>query len=122
MNNGQAMRSGVTGLMALGVLAMAALGPAAAWAADAPQTMLVQFSIKDYQAWRPVFNGASPARVKAGVTNPRIFRNADKPNQMLVLFDVASPDKGKAWMESNTVRADWAKGGVVGTPTYRFVQ
>ncbi len=84
--------------------------------------MIVTFSIKDYDAWRPVFDGAGPARAKAGVGKAQIFRNADSANDLLVVFDVASQTSGRAWMSSSQVRADWQKGGVIGTPRYRFAR
>jgi hypothetical protein len=84
--------------------------------------MVVEFSIKDYASWRPVFDGAEPARAKVGVTNPRVFRSADKPERLLVLFDTANVKQGRAWMTSATVKSDWEIGGVVGVPTFRFLR
>ena len=110
-------------MIAIGLLVCGGLAPMAAWGKDPkPEHMVVQFAIKDYAAWRPVFDGAAQDRAAAGVTGARVFRDADKPDQMLVVFDVASRAKGAAWMKSATVRADWQKGGVIGEPTYRFMK
>ncbi len=107
----------------LAVVAAVGLLPVAAAAKDKkPESMAVEFSIKDYAAWRPVFDGAAADRMAAGVSNARVFRDADRPDRMLVIFDVASKQKGTAWMKSATVRADWQKGGVVGEPVYRFLK
>ena len=108
--------------LAVGALAAITLLPLAAGAQDKAQTMVVEFAIKDYASWRPVFDGAEAARAKLGVTNPRVFRHADKPERLLVLFDTASIEQGQAWMTSATVKADWEKGGVVGVPTFRFLR
>lgn len=111
------------GLLALPLLAAPLLAPRSAWAADdKPVTLVVRFTIQDYAAWRPVFDGADAERVKASVTDPKVFRNADKPNEMMVLFTVASRAAGMAWMRSPQVREAWKKGGVEGNPVYRFLK
>jgi len=113
------MRSGMIGL-ALAIWLTPAVG--FAQSQTHRSEMIVTFSIKDYDAWRPVFDGAAPARAKAGVGKAQIFRNTDAANDLLVVFDVASKTSGRAWMSSSQVRADWQKGGVIGTPSYRFAQ
>ena len=86
-----------------------------------PHYMTVQFSISDYAAWRPVFDAAEPMRVTANVKNPRIYRSADKPNDILVIFDIESKKAGRAWIDSPSLRSSWAKGGVIGDPIVGFI-
>jgi hypothetical protein len=88
---------------------------------QAPPYMTVQFSVNDYAAWRPVFDTAEPMRVAANVKNPRIYRSADKPNDILVIFDVGSKKAGRAWINSPSLRDAWTKGGVIGDPIVGFV-
>jgi len=117
--------------------AMLLLSPAmpSAWAQDPPMgaskaaargpgpvTMVVEFAIRDYAAWRPVFDAADAEREKAGVTSPRVFRDADLPDRLLVLFKVQTRSKGTLWMKSAAVREAWRKGGVVGEVTHRFMR
>lgn len=83
--------------------------------------MTVQFTVADYATWRPVFDAAEPLRAAANIKNPRIYRSADKPNQILVIFDVASKKEGRAWLQSPSLREAWAKGGVMGHPIVGFV-
>ena len=83
--------------------------------------MTVQFSVVDYAAWRLVFDAAEPMRAKANIKNPRIYRSADKPNEILVIFDVASKKERRAWIQSPSLREAWAKGGVMGHPIVGFV-
>jgi hypothetical protein len=92
------------------------------FAKDKPPTyMTVQFSISDYSAWRPVFDAAEPMRSAANVKNPRLYRSADKPNDILVIFDVGSKKAGREWINSKSLREAWAKGGVLGEPIVGFV-
>ena len=107
-------------LLALIVLAFGLVAQAEA-KDKAPPYMTVQFSVSDYAAWRPVFDAAEPMRVAANVKNPRIYRSADKPNDILVIFDVGSKKAGRAWIHSPSLRDAWAKGGVIGDPIVGFV-
>jgi len=108
----------------LGLALALCLSPAASFADQQkhPPEMIVSFGIKDYDAWRPVFDAAAAEREKAGVGDGQVYRNADRPNDLLVVFDVANEKSGRAWMTSPQVRAAWAKGGVIGTPSYRFAK
>ena len=110
--------------MMLGLALALSLLPVAAFADQdkKPRVMIVTFSIKDYDSWRPVFNAAAPERAKDGIGKAQVYRNADQPNDLLVVFEVASEKSGNAWMSSPQVRAAWVKGGVIGTPTYRFAK
>jgi hypothetical protein len=60
-------------------------------------------------------------RVAANVKNPRIYRSADKPNDILVIFDIESKKAGRAWIDSPSLRSSWAKGGVIGDPIVGFI-
>jgi hypothetical protein len=92
--------------------------------ADQPKAssaMIVTFSIKDYNSWRTVFDAVAPERAKDGVSEGEVYRSADNPSDLLVVFHVANEKRARAWMSSPQVRAAWEKGGVIGTPSYRFV-
>ncbi len=108
--------------MTLGLALALCLASATSFAQSHRPEMVVTFSIKDYDAWRPVFDGAASERAKVGISKAQIYRNVDTPNDLLVVFEVASEKDGRAWMSSKDVRAAWAKGGVIGTPSYRFAK
>jgi hypothetical protein len=122
MAQGQNRRGLLLQCAAACAMLVAGLIPSAGWAAKHTETMVVEFSVKDFAAWRPEFDVAAPARAKVGITNARVFRDADKPEHLLVLFDVANRDKAKAWMTSSAVKVYWQKGGVVGVPSYHFLR
>jgi len=86
----------------LGLALALSLAPAGAFA-DQPKAspaMIVTFSIKDYDAWRPVFDAAAPERARDGVDKGQVYRSADRPNDLLVVFDVADEKRARAWMSS----------------------
>jgi putative ABC transport system substrate-binding protein len=47
-------------------------------------TLAVQLAIGDYAKWRPVFDKHKSLRDKAGLTNVRVYRDADNPTEVIV--------------------------------------
>jgi hypothetical protein len=76
--------------------------------------------VKDYNAWRTSYNGHEKERATAGITNGRVFRSADDPNDVLILQDVADASKARTWLGSNEMKTVMEKSGVVGAPSIRF--
>ena len=60
------------------------------------------------------------AGITAGITNGRVFRSAEDPNDVVILQDVADVAKARTWFSSDEVKAGMQKGGVVGSPNFRF--
>ena len=60
------------------------------------------------------------AIIGAGITNGRVFRNAQDPNDIVILQDVADVAKARTWLGSNDMKATMQKSGVVGSPNVRF--
>ena len=53
------------------------------------ENLTLHFKVKDFNAWRTGYNGNEKGRVSAGMTNGKVFRSADDPNEVVVLQDVA---------------------------------
>ena len=43
----------------------------------------------DHAAWRPAYDAHEPIRTGAGITNSRVYRKADDPNGLVILFHIA---------------------------------
>lgn len=84
------------------------------------ENMTVHLKVKDYNAWRTSYNGHEKERATAGITNGRVFRSADDPNDVLILQDVADVSKARTWLGSNEMKTVMEKSGVVGAPSIRF--
>ena len=56
--------------------------------------LTVHFKVKDFNAWRTSYDANAKDRASAGITNSKVFRNADDPNDVVVLQDVADVGKG----------------------------
>jgi len=42
------------------------------------ENLTVHFKVKDFNVWRTGYIGTEKGRVSAGITNGRVFRNADE--------------------------------------------
>ena len=90
---------------------------------NAPHTtenLTIHIKVKDYSTWRPVYDGREKSRLSAGITNGRVFRNAQDQNDIVILQDVADVAKARAWLGSDDMKAAMQKSGVVGSPNVRF--
>ena len=83
--------------------------------------MIVRHSVRDYGAWRPVYDGHEAARTAAGLANGRFYRSAEDPNDILLLFDTADRRKAEEFGRSDDLREAMQRAGVVGQPEVHHV-
>jgi len=86
----------------------------------ANENVTVHIKVKDYATWRTVYDGYEKSRISAGITNGKVFRGAEDPNDVVILCDVADVTKARAWAASDELKTAMEKGGVVGSPNLRF--
>ena len=86
----------------------------------ANENLTIHLKVKDYAAWRTGYDGGEKSRVSAGITNGRVFRNAEDQNDVVILQDVADVAKARTWLGSDELKAAMQKNGVVGSPNVRF--
>jgi hypothetical protein len=84
------------------------------------ENLTIHLKVKDFNAWRASYNGREQNRVSAGITNGRVFRSTDDPNDLVILQDVADVTKARTWLGSPEMKTVMEKSGVVGSPSIRF--
>jgi hypothetical protein len=89
-------------------------------AQHANENLTLHFKVKDFNAWRTSYQANDKGRASAGITNGRVFRSADDPNEVVVLQDVADVAKARTWLGSEEMKATMQKNGVIGSPSIRF--
>ena len=89
-------------------------------AQHANENLTVHLKVKDYATWRTGYDGRENSRLSAGITNGRVFRRAEDPNDVVVLQDVADMAKARAWFASDDLKTAMQKSGVIGSPSIRF--
>jgi hypothetical protein len=58
--------------------------------------------------------------ISKSITDGKVFRSADDPNDVLILQDVADISKARCWLGSNEMKTEMEKSGVIGSPSIRF--
>jgi hypothetical protein len=58
----------------------------------------------------------------AGLTNGRVYRSAEQPNDILILFDMADRRRAEEFSQSADLRATMENAGVVGPPEHLFAE
>jgi hypothetical protein len=84
------------------------------------ENLTTHCKVKDYAAWRANYDGSEKLRQSAGITNGRVFRSVDDPNDIVVIEDVADETKAHAWLDSDQLKTGMKNSGVMGMPTVRF--
>ena len=87
---------------------------------QATENVTVHHKVKDYASWRAGYDAHEKSRVSAGITNGRVFRSTEDPNDVVVLLNVADVAKARTWFGSDDLKSAMQKSGVIGSPSIRF--
>jgi hypothetical protein len=82
-------------------------------AQHANENLTIHIKVKDYATWRTAYDGHEKSRLSAGITNGRVFRSAEDPNDVVILQDVADVAKARTWFGSDDLKAAMQKSGVL---------
>jgi hypothetical protein len=85
-------------------------------------SVLVIHGVEDYRKWRPVFDQHEEARLEAGVSEPHVFRNVDKPNEIVVQFTAGNVRLARAFFASDDLKRKMDEAGVLPPPTIYFLE
>lgn len=78
--------------------------------------VVVQHRVRDYRAWKPVFEEHQTVRVKHGAKGHVLYRAIDDPNNVIVVNEFASADGAKAFMADPTLPEAMTRAGVIMPP------
>ncbi len=85
--------------------------------------LTAKFKVSSYTKWRAEYDGNDSARLANGLTSYIIGRGIDgDSNTILVAMIMADAGKAKAMATSPTLKARLQKAGVLGAPTFNFVE
>lgn len=83
--------------------------------------LIVRHTVQDFAKWKRVYDAHRPARQAAGLKDLYLWRNADKPNEVVVLFEVSDMAKAKAFTTSPDLKEKMKAAGVMGPPDIVFL-
>ena len=84
--------------------------------------LLVRHKVADYAQWKPIFDQHAATRKASGSKGGHLFRNANDPNELLILFQWDDLDKARQFTQSNDLREVMQKAGVVDQPDVYFLE
>lgn len=87
--------------------------------------VMVAHKVKDYDAWRKVFDEGKQLRKDNGLIDRIIVQDVDDKNSVVVFLAITDMAKAKAFMNSKDLKSTMEKAGVQGAPTvfmYNVVQ
>ncbi len=83
--------------------------------------VLVRDKIEDYAKWKPLFDEYGATRKANGCMGERLFRNADNPNDLVILLEWDDLEKVRRFTQSQGLREQMQHAGVVGQPDVCFL-
>ncbi|MDQ0864902.1 hypothetical protein [Arthrobacter globiformis] len=89
-------------------------------------TLQIGYPVRDYEAWKKVFDTDPAGRAASGARFVRVFRDADDQNSVAVLLDFDSKDAATGFLEKLRSQV-WDKPDVIGqlmtaSPTARILE
>ena len=82
----------------------------------------VRHKVKDYSAWKKVFDGAITMRKANGERAYQILSPEDDPNNLFLLFEWDSYNNAKKFLGSAELKKAMQLSGVIEEPEVRFLK
>jgi hypothetical protein len=76
----------------------------------------VRHRVRDYAAWRAVYDGFGDVQREKGVRAEAVFQIVDDPNDVIVTHDFDDTATARAFFESAELRDAMTSAGVEGEP------
>jgi heme-degrading monooxygenase HmoA len=83
--------------------------------------LLVHHQVGDFDTWKAAFDQHDATRRASGGGNYMLFRSADDPNEVVVVFEWDSVENARAFSTSDDLREAMQRAGVAGPPTIVYM-
>jgi len=78
---------------------------------------VISHPVKDFAAWKVVYDSAEPVRQKAGVTGAEVFQDPTDPNKVVAIHRFPNLEAAQAFLADPGLKDAMMKGGVLSPPT-----
>lgn len=78
--------------------------------------LIVRHTVRDYDAWKPVFDGHESVRAKYGLLSHIIYHAAEDPNDLTIEFQIESRERAEGILTDPSLAEAMERGGVIGEP------
>ena len=79
-------------------------------------TLAIRHRVRDYAAWRTVYDEVEPLRAQYGCTAQRVLRLPADGNELLVTNDFASAEQAGSFAHDPALQEAMGRAGVEGAP------
>jgi heme-degrading monooxygenase HmoA len=83
--------------------------------------VMVTHKVADYTRWKPIFDADGANREIAGSQGGQLFRSADDPNEVAILFEW-DLEQARQYSQREEVRAKMQEAGVLAPPELSFLE
>ena len=72
--------------------------------------VLLKHTVADYEEFKAIYEADAPHRLRRGSKGARLFRSADEPNLLFMLFEWDDPDKAHKFVDGYELHEamEWA--------------
>lgn len=84
--------------------------------------LLVRHKIAEYEKWKSEFDKHGATRQAKGSKQGRLFRNANDPNELLILMEWDKMDRAREFAQSDDLRQAMDRAGVADKPDVYFLE
>jgi hypothetical protein len=78
--------------------------------------------VRDFDAWKPVFDVHGDIRRKYGATGHEIYRGREDPNEITVVNHSPSKEQAEAFAADPSLKEAMACGGVISEPRMTWAE
>jgi heme-degrading monooxygenase HmoA len=83
--------------------------------------LLVRHKVEDFDRWKPVYDEHGATRKATGSLGSQLLRNADDPNEMVILFRWDTLENARRFAQSDDLREAMQRAGVADRPDIYFL-
>ena len=84
-------------------------------------SMFIKHRVADYAKWKTIFDEDGVNRKAGGSKGSQLFRNADNPNEVIVLLEWDDLGKARQFTQSPKLREAMEPAGVTDQPDIYFL-
>ena len=84
--------------------------------------LFLRHKVADFTSWKVVYDSHAGARAQAGLTEKKLVRELDQPNNVFILFELEDVAKARAFLGSADLHETMKHSGVIDKPDLHYLQ
>ena len=84
--------------------------------------IMIQHKVLDYAKWKPMYDEHQATRKAYGIRREQLFRGADDPNDLTILFEVSDMNKARELIQSEDLKIVMQRAGVISVPNFHWLE